>query len=68
MILQSQIEVDNTRKKLAALEQFYAEREADKTGAPYPRQLSLRSLRRTINQLTEEIVRYESKVKSAIAR
>ena len=65
MNLQSQQEVDNTRQKLAGLERLYAAAEADTSGAPYPRQLNLRTLRRTINQLKEEIVRYESKAKVA---
>lgn len=48
----------NTQKKLESLEAHYREREQD---PPSPSlSLSLQSLRRTINELTEEIARYRA--------
>jgi hypothetical protein len=66
MSLQSKRELEVTRKKLQKLEQLYAETQADSTGG-YSRQLTLRSLRRTVNQLKEEITRFESRTSAPAA-
>jgi len=60
MTLNSEREVANTRTKLARLEARYeALRNAD--GNQRIRELSMISLKRLINQLTEEIARYEAR-------
>ena len=64
MSLQSKRELDRTRKKLQELEQLYAKTEADSSQSTYSRDLTLRSLRRTVNQLKEEIARFEAHTSS----
>jgi hypothetical protein len=63
-MLKNQQQLENTRRKLAELEKLYAECKDDPAEKPAVREQSLRSLKRAINQLTEEIVRYESAIAS----
>ena len=59
MILNSQTEVDNTRVKLEMLESRY-EALRDETGEDEElRAVTMRSLKKLINQFKEEIIRYE---------
>ena len=60
MSLQNKRELEVTRVKLRELQQLYDATQAsdDKT---YARELTLRSLKRTMNQLKEEIARFEVK-------
>jgi hypothetical protein len=64
MSLQSKRELDVTRKKLQDLEQLYAATLADCSKGGYSRDLTLRSLRRSVNQLKEEIARFEAHTNS----
>lgn len=59
MTLQSEQELTNTKDKLAFLEKCYAQAQADSEEDSHVRELSLESLKRLINQLKEEIARYE---------
>lgn len=59
MNLTSEIEVVNTRKKLAELETRYEELRVSDEYDKRLRELTMRSLKRLINQLKEEIIRYE---------
>lgn len=61
MTLHDNLELETTRRKLQLLEERY---EAGKraSGDDHVRELSQQSLRRTINQLKEEIVRIEAHV------
>jgi hypothetical protein len=68
MTLQSNRELETTRQKLNDLEQLYAKTMASSEEKTYPRELTLRSLRRTINQLKEEIARFEARMGSAKAK
>lgn len=61
--LQTEQTLENTRRKLYELEALYRRRKEDTTETPYVRKLSLQSLKRTINQLKEEIVRFEAHAK-----
>ncbi len=61
MSLQSQSELDSTRKKLHMLEERYETHKREKDGDSHTRELTMRSLKRLINQLKEEIARYESR-------
>jgi hypothetical protein len=61
--LKDHIELANTREKLRMLEQQYSEAQARPCANQHARQLTLRSLKKLINQLTEEIVRFESRAK-----
>lgn len=61
MSVKSNRELDNTREKLQRLERMYAEASADTTGDAEVRDAELQSLTRLINQLKEEIARYETR-------
>jgi hypothetical protein len=67
MTLQSKRELEVTREKLCGLEELYATTEAAASENAYARELTLRSLRRTINQLKEEITRFEARTGSPAA-
>ncbi|MFO0802416.1 MAG: DUF1192 family protein [Gemmataceae bacterium] len=62
MSLKSPRELAVTREKLSLLESLYEADKRDQSGDAHVRELSMRSLRRRINQLKEEIARYESRV------
>ena len=54
---------ENTRAKLRELEQLY-ERKCQEQGDEHIRELTLRSLKKRINQFKEEIARFEARVGS----
>jgi hypothetical protein len=62
MMIQSQEELKNTRKKLRELEELYELVKTKPTENAHVRDLSLQSLKKLMNQFVEEIVRYESYV------
>lgn len=64
MRLKSATEAANTRAKLAMLESHYEAAKTRDMGNPTAKESVLFSLRRMINQLKEEIIRYECDVKS----
>ena len=53
-------ELQVTREKLRLLKDHYRSRLAETAERTHARELSLQSLKMTINQLTEEIARYEA--------
>jgi len=55
-----------TRQKLRLLEQTYEEVRRDDAGSAHSRELTLRSLKGLINQLKEEIARYEAHTTLAV--
>ena len=61
MSLNSQIELELTRQKLRLLEEGYEAARLDQTGTAHTQELELRSLKQLINQLKEELVRFESR-------
>jgi hypothetical protein len=61
MTLTSELEVANTRAKLAELESRYDVLRREATPDDRIRQVTMRSLKRLINQFTEEIARYEAR-------
>jgi hypothetical protein len=65
MTLQSKRELEVSREKLQGLEQLYATTMSTPAENAYARELTLRSLRRSINQLKEEIARFEARTSSA---
>ena len=65
MTLQSNRELEVTRGKLSELEQLYAKTLTSPAEIGYARELTLRSLRRTINQLKEEITRFETRTSTS---
>jgi uncharacterized small protein (DUF1192 family) len=60
MTLRNQRELKNTREKLRKLEEHFAARKQAPAEDAHIRALSLRSLKQLINQLKEEIARYEA--------
>ena len=62
MKLESQRELDATREKLSALQQRYDAIRQQPADDEHVKELTLRSLKRLINQLTEEIARFEGHV------
>ncbi|MCO6458426.1 MAG: hypothetical protein J5I93_24240 [Pirellulaceae bacterium] len=61
MSLQSQRELEVTREKLRLLESRYEANRQDSGSDEHVTELSTRSLKRLINQLKEEIARFESR-------
>ena len=61
MSLQSHRELEATREKLRLLERRYEADKREEGGDEHVRELSMRSLRQLINQLKEEIARFESR-------
>jgi hypothetical protein len=62
MNLQSSQEVEVTRRKLRILEEQYEAIRSKSASNEYARELTLRSIRQTINQFKEDIVRFESRI------
>jgi len=60
MILKYDIEIANTQAKLARLEARYEELRNDTSEDDHLRELTMRSLKGTINQFKEELVRHQS--------
>ena len=60
MELRNERELANTRGKLARLEALYAADERETGGDEELREMEMESLKRDINQLKEEIARYQS--------
>ena len=60
MALTSEQQVANTRAKLARLETRYEALRSDTQASQRVRELSMRSLKRLINQFKEEIALYEA--------
>ncbi|TWT41887.1 hypothetical protein RAS1_30110 [Phycisphaerae bacterium RAS1] len=58
--LKSDAELENTREKLRELEERYEARRGKDAVDAHVQELTLRSLKRIINQLKEEIARYEA--------
>lgn len=60
MSIKNRDQLSVTREKLAWLEKEYEAAKLRQTENPAVREWTLRSLKQTINQLREEIVRFES--------
>ena len=61
MELRDEREVEVTREKLRSLESRYLAVQQDSQGNAHLQELTLRSLKRMINQMKEEIARFESR-------
>jgi hypothetical protein len=62
MKLGNETELLNTRTKLRELNERYEALRVDRLEDPRVRRLTMMSLKRLINQLTEEIARFESRL------
>ncbi len=65
MSIENRHQCDNTRVKLRELEQLH-ERKQKEPGDEPARELTLRSLKKRINQFKEEIARFEARATSAM--
>jgi hypothetical protein len=64
-MIENRRQLENTRKKVRSMEDLYAQI-ADRPAAnDYARDLTLRSLRKRINQFKEEMIRFEAAVAKA---
>jgi chromosome segregation ATPase len=61
MELKDERELETTREKLRSLEERYESVSQDPGGDAHVQELTLRSLKQMINQMKEEIARYESR-------
>ncbi|MGA2439547.1 MAG: hypothetical protein ABSH08_01190 [Tepidisphaeraceae bacterium] len=65
MTLANSTELLNTQAKLRELEMRYEELRLDLSEDPRVRRLTMLSLKRLINQLTEEVARFEARLRHA---
>ena len=65
MDLKNDRELECTKQKLRLLEECFEQEQREPGNNLYAQELSLRSLSRTIKQFKEEIIRYESRKKTA---
>ena len=61
MTIQSTRQLENTRRKLQMLAGRLQELDAEPIVNPHTRELTRRSLKKLVNQLKEEIARFESR-------
>lgn len=62
MSIENQRQLVNTRMKLQQLEELYTKTQQEPTTSEHVRELTLRSLKKRINQFKEEIARFEARV------
>ena len=65
MSIENRRQLENTRLKLQELEQLYATTRQTPAANDHVRELTLRSLKKRINQFKEEITRFEARVSPA---
>lgn len=65
MIIETRRQSENTRTKLRELEQLYTKTERAAGTDEHVRELTLRSLKKRINQFKEEIARFEARASQA---
>ena len=65
MSIENRRQCENTRAKLQDLEARY-EKKRDEPGDEYIRELTLRSLKKRMNQLKEEIARFEARASTPV--
>ena len=64
MTIENRRQLENTRMKLQELEQLYAKTQQGPATSEHVRELTLRSLKKRINQFKEEIIRFEARINS----
>jgi hypothetical protein len=64
MTIENRRQLENTRMKMEELEQLYARTQQGAASSEHVRELTLRSLRKRINQFKEEIARFEAHARS----
>ncbi len=63
MSIENRHQLENTRTKLQELEQLHAKTRQGPATSEHVRELTLRSLKKRINQFKEEILRFEARVR-----
>jgi septation ring formation regulator EzrA len=66
MSIDNRRQLENTRTKLQELEQLFIKTQQDPAPNNHVRELTLRSLKKRINQFKEEITRFEARASSGI--
>jgi len=61
MSIENRRQLDNTRAKLAELELLYEKTSQAPAADEHVRELTLRSIKKRLNQFREEIARYETR-------
>jgi uncharacterized small protein (DUF1192 family) len=64
MSIENRRQLENTRRKLQELEQLHTRTQQGPASSEHVRELTLRSLKKRINQFKEEITRFEARVRS----
>jgi uncharacterized small protein (DUF1192 family) len=64
MTIENRRQLENTRAKLQELEQLYVKTRQGPAASEHVRELTLRSLKKRINQFKEEIARFEARAGS----
>ncbi len=59
-MIENRRQLENTRNKVKSMEELYARIAARPAANEYARDLTLRSLRKRINQFKEEMIRFEA--------
>ena len=65
MSIENRRQLENTRKKLQELKQLYTKKQHGPVASAHVHELTLRSLKKRINQFKEEIARFEARVRSS---
>src|SRR5438132_14359194 len=68
MTIENRRQLENTRAKLQDLEQLYVKTQQDPATSEHVRELTLRSLKKRINQFKEEIARFEARAGSSMLK
>jgi hypothetical protein len=63
MSIENRRQLENTRTKLQELEQLVTKTEQSPSADEHVRELTLRSLKKRMNQFREEIARFEARVR-----
>lgn len=63
MTIENRRQLENTRVKLRGLDELYAEIAQSTTDDEHVRELTLQSIKKTMNQFKEEIARFEAHVR-----
>ena len=66
MNIENRRQLENTRTKLAELEQLYEKKRQEPAVDAHVRELTLRSLKKRINQFKEEVSRFEARIGSTV--
>ena len=65
MSIENRHQLENTRSKLRELEELYEKTRQGPATSEHVRELTLRSLKKRINQFKEEITRFEARARPA---